>query len=235
MSTIVEATVPAEQFALSGAMDSPADPTFDVVRVVENDAECPFPFVWGQSEDVEEMLAALDADPSVTAVRALARFGDEVLLETRLAPRSRILTYVVHEEEGTILDAHGADGVWSLRILFPDRDSTSRTRSFCDENGLDLVVQRIRPASDPLRAEEHELTDDQHEILRLAYESGFYEVPRETTLEELAAAVGVSHQAISERLRRAHRTLIAQALLPDEAPVQPHWTGHSRAVGASQD
>nr|WP_255666509.1 helix-turn-helix domain-containing protein [Haladaptatus sp. DYF46] len=35
-----------------------------------------------------------------------------------------------------------------------------------------------------------------------AYEQGWYEIPRRTTTEDLAAEIRVLHQAISERLRQ---------------------------------
>ena len=51
------------------------------------------------------------------------------------------------------------------------------------------------------------LTDKQGEALELAFEQGYYEIPRDTTAKEFAEAVGISHQALSERLRRAHKNL----------------------------
>jgi predicted DNA binding protein len=46
-------------------------------------------------------------------------------------------------------------------------------------------------------------------------------VPRETTLANLAAEIEVSHQALSERLRRGHGTLVERSLRPGPtAPFQ---------------
>jgi predicted DNA binding protein len=46
------------------------------------------------------------------------------------------------------------------------------------------------------------LTARQRETLRLAHERGYFEIPREVTLDDLADELGVSNQAVSERLRR---------------------------------
>ncbi|ODR82855.1 DNA-binding protein [Haladaptatus sp. W1] len=60
--------------------------------------------------------------------------------------------------------------------------------------------------------EQHELTEQQHETLRSAMEWGYYEIPRRATATDLAEELGVSHQAISERLRRGHRCLVERGL-----------------------
>jgi predicted DNA binding protein len=56
------------------------------------------------------------------------------------------------------------------------------------------------------------LTDCQQMALQVAAERGYYTVPRETTADELAEEFGISHQALSERLRRAHGNLVHQIL-----------------------
>nr|WP_222863711.1 helix-turn-helix domain-containing protein [Natronococcus pandeyae] len=45
-----------------------------------------------------------------------------------------------------------------------------------------------------------------------AVRHGYFEIPRRISLEELAAELGVTHQALSERLRRASDTLAAAEL-----------------------
>ncbi|MFQ5838982.1 MAG: helix-turn-helix domain-containing protein [Thermoplasmata archaeon] len=47
------------------------------------------------------------------------------------------------------------------------------------------------------------LTDRQREILRLALELGYYEVPARVSLTKLAKVVGISKAAMSKSLRRA--------------------------------
>jgi predicted DNA binding protein len=47
------------------------------------------------------------------------------------------------------------------------------------------------------------LPNEQHEILALAVERGYFERPRETTLDELADRLGIPRSTASYRLRRA--------------------------------
>lgn len=54
------------------------------------------------------------------------------------------------------------------------------------------------------------LTDRQLEILRTAYDMGFYEVPREASTKDIAEAVGLDGGTVSEHLQRAERNLLSQ-------------------------
>nr|WP_255473553.1 helix-turn-helix domain-containing protein [Halogeometricum sp. CBA1124] len=56
------------------------------------------------------------------------------------------------------------------------------------------------------------MTDLQRETLALAIRRGYFEVPRSATLSDLAAELGVSKQAVSERLRRALALLARDAV-----------------------
>jgi len=56
------------------------------------------------------------------------------------------------------------------------------------------------------------LTEPQQEAIAEAYRQGYYDVPREISLEELANELDISHQALSERLRRANRVLAGEQL-----------------------
>ncbi|ELY90239.1 response regulator receiver modulated GAF sensor protein [Natrialba hulunbeirensis JCM 10989] len=59
---------------------------------------------------------------------------------------------------------------------------------------------------------EEELTDKQHEALQAAFYSGFFEWPRDSTGEDLAAALDVSSPTYHYHLRAAERKLVTLAL-----------------------
>ena len=56
------------------------------------------------------------------------------------------------------------------------------------------------------------LTDRQFEVVRAAYDAGYYEWPRETTGEEVAAELGVSSATFSEHIHAAERNLLTLLL-----------------------
>jgi len=67
------------------------------------------------------------------------------------------------------------------------------------------------------------LTQNQYETLVAAINHGYFEIPRDVSMQELSEQLDVSHQALSERLRRAYRSLVASELdvTPEEAEPTP--------------
>ena len=53
-----------------------------------------------------------------------------------------------------------------------------------------------------------ELTDLQRETLLIAHEQGYFDDPRQITLEELSEQIGISPTGVGRRLRRAIARLI---------------------------
>lgn len=56
------------------------------------------------------------------------------------------------------------------------------------------------------------LTDRQQEVLEVAYELGYYDVPKESSTTEIAAEFGVDDSTISEHLQRAEHNLLKTLL-----------------------
>lgn len=56
------------------------------------------------------------------------------------------------------------------------------------------------------------LTNRQLEVLQTAYELGFYDVPREATIDDIAAEVGINGGTVSEHLQRAERNILSHQL-----------------------
>ncbi|APW97348.1 bacterio-opsin activator [Halobiforma lacisalsi AJ5] len=56
------------------------------------------------------------------------------------------------------------------------------------------------------------LTDRQLDVLQTAYDMGFYEVPREASIDDVADEMGLDDGTISEHLQRAERNLLTQQL-----------------------
>jgi DNA-directed RNA polymerase specialized sigma24 family protein len=69
---------------------------------------------------------------------------------------------------------------------------------------LDAYEGRERPMD--------ELTDRQREVIQTAYDSGYYEVPREVTTDDLAAELDVDPSTVAEHLQRAERNLLSHHL-----------------------
>ena len=56
------------------------------------------------------------------------------------------------------------------------------------------------------------LTDRQQEVIQTAYDMGYYEVPRETSTEAVAAELEIDPSTVAEHLQRAERNLLSRFL-----------------------
>ncbi|WP_254274433.1 helix-turn-helix domain-containing protein [Haloarcula marina] len=212
MTTIVEATIPADEFALESAFNRFGGVEFRMVRLVAHGRTELVPFLWADCACSDRLCETLETDQSIDSFELLAEFDGDCLLHLNWGPHVRLLASVLDAGNAAILDATGYDGVWYLQLFFPDHDGVSTTYDQCEEYGIDIGFERINHLSERSRYGYFGLTDRQYETLLTAYESGYYDVPRRVNQDELAQRFGVSHQAISERLRRAHETIVTNGL-----------------------
>ncbi len=148
----------------------------------------------------------LSSDGSVRGYSHLTSAGDRHLYQFQLADEARERSiYRGLVETGSVIKhaTATADG-WEFDIAFPSQSALDEFRAFCDGSDLEYRVRRVFTEDatlldDPAGG----LTDKQHELLRLATERGYFTVPRQTNLGDLADDLDISHQAASERLRRA--------------------------------
>ena len=60
------------------------------------------------------------------------------------------------------------------------------------------------------------LSDEQLNLLEIAYQMGYFKVPQEVTAEEIARELDISRSTLSERLRRVEHNLCALVFGPQE-------------------
>lgn len=63
------------------------------------------------------------------------------------------------------------------------------------------------------------LTNHQQEALRTAYELGYFDIPRQASLEDIATELDISASSLSERLRRAETQLIEETVATTWPPL----------------
>ncbi|MBV0926161.1 helix-turn-helix domain-containing protein [Halomicroarcula limicola] len=211
MATAAEISLPAEEFALWETFTRIPDVVFDVERVVAHGEARVMPILWASGAELDEISDAFDADPSVEDEELLVDLNDEWLYRMAWVDDIAAVVQSLVYEEGTITDAHGRNDRWSFRIVFPDSDALSRTYQFCQEEDLTMEIESVtQMESEP--GTQFGLSEVQYTTLITAHREGYFEVPRETTVEELAEKLDVSAQSVSERLRRGHEKLISSAL-----------------------
>lgn len=216
MATIIQAEIPASEFALAETLNTCSDATVECEQLVDQPDDRVMPLVWVRATTPDAFEAALDQDDTVGTYTRIAGTETEWLYEMNWNGNIQLILQMLTTEGAVILDTRGSTDGWQLRVLFPDRDNVRATIDFCSTHNLSIDIHSIRHLNDgdadqgSIRAG---LTAAQHEALSLAYQRGYFSVPRSIDLESLADEVGVSHQALSERMRRGHATLIGETLL----------------------
>lgn len=209
---MVRGTVPAEEFALRDAVESVPDMEFEIERVVDTGEGTVMPLLWVRGVDRHRADEAFAADATVAETELVGDFDEELLYRMEWSDRVDLLLRMVTNHRATVLDAFGTRARWQLRVMYPDREGLSATHEFCHDHGLSFDVESVREM-DGEPAGRFGLTADQFRALTTAAERGLFAVPREVTLEELAEEFDVTHQALSERIRRATGALVEDALL----------------------
>lgn len=211
MDTIAELRLPAEDFALQHTLTVVPTATFEAERITAHDTDRVLPLLWVAGEGLDNIGSALDDDPSVDNVELLTDLDSEQLYRMEWVKNTRFVVHMLIEENAAILSASGTASGWRFRALFPDRDALSTTYEFCQTWDLDLSIESVYEMNGE-RYGRFGLTKDQSEALVLALSQGYYELPRESDMTDIAKQLGISPQAVSERLRRAHKQLVQESI-----------------------
>jgi predicted DNA binding protein len=164
-------------------------------------------------EDFTSFEAGLDADRTVRNVAKLAETeGRRLYRVTFTDYGEQFATFPAWGElDISILDSTGTHEGWEVRMRMPDRGALREFRSVCADRDIPLQLVSIYEDRDP--EETHPgLTDEQREALRVACELGYFEVPRRTSMTEISNRLGISSQAVSERIRRGTDRLVEESL-----------------------
>jgi hypothetical protein len=161
----------------------------------------------------DDLRAACEACGLVASVRVFAVADGSHLLRVEWAEPVAFVETLV-ETDAVCLRARGTADGWRFRLRFPDRAALGECYRDCAERGLDLTVRAVQSSAwsgdgGPGDA----LTPEQREALRVAFEAGYFSVPREATLADVADALGVSDTAVSQRLRRGVERLVDRTVL----------------------
>ena len=171
------------------------------------------PFVWVTGGGDAAMDGALAADPSVESAERMAALDTGWLYRMSWGDAARALVESLVAEDGVVMSGLGRRSEWLFHVLFPSRESLSVAYDGFEARDVSLTVESIHDLEEPARYRRYGLSDEQHTTLVQGYEKGFYDIPRAIDTGDLSADLGITHQALSERLRRGHRTLVKNALL----------------------
>lgn len=213
MSVIAEVSVPAEQFPLGDLLE--VRPGVEVrLEPVVPVGQADLPFLWARSPDVEAVTEALDGSSMVESVEPIDQVGDETLFRVDWAGELDGIVETIRETDAALLAGGGHGDDWTFSLRFQDHDALRTFYRTVVSDGVDVELEGIHDPNLTVRGTKHELTAEQREALLTAFEAGYFSVPRQTTLVELAEALGISDSAVSQRIRRGLHAVLETELLP---------------------
>jgi predicted DNA binding protein len=207
MSVFVEFSFPVTAFPPGGTLRTYGDVTVEVERVVP--AGSPAQCLWVEGDDSARLLDDLVDGPAVDDVDVLSDLDDRTLARVHWqdGETETPVSDAIESHGAVVVEATGTEAGWQVLLRFLNATSVAAFYQECRRRGIDVGLDRVG-GSVPDGEDRHGLSAPQQETLQVAFETGYFEIPRGTTLEALADELGVSEQAVSERLRRGLGALL---------------------------
>lgn len=209
MTWIASVAVPAEAFVLGRVLDDVGDYRAKLRRSVrEGDGVVVHLGVNAADHGLVE--SGLGNRERVDDVTRYDVSEGRALYELRL-DRSDLLR-MLDERDFVLAGVEGTPEGWEFELLTNDREELVAFRTACEERGVPVEFRRLQ-RSELISGERSGPTEKQREMLRLAHGRGYFEVPREVTLTELAEEMDVTPQAASQLLRRGLAAVVGESIL----------------------
>ena len=212
MSLVAIADIAHPELALAPTIRRCPDVSIEVVSHTTTDPETGLFFflVEGADERFEE---ALERDQTIDSWVLVDDLESVRLYRLRHTEQTKLISPKTAALGGLMLKAESTDRGWAVRLHLPDREALADLWEYCDREGISFELYRMFRQDEWTNGFAPELTDHQRDALVAAYEAGYFEEPRETSLEELAERLGISPAAVGGRIRRGTGRLVESTLL----------------------
>lgn len=214
MATVGEFTIPSDSFPLGSFFTAFPDVSVELERVVPTtDALIPFVWVRGASPDEEAQIEATAGHHAeVKNVALVDKVEGEYLLRVEWVPDHEGVLKAITETGVTLLSGVGSEDTWTVEVRGDSNEDISEFQQYCRDHNIPAELASLHALNTLDSGAEYDLTDTQREALQLAYERGYYQSPREVSLDELAAEVGITGQSFGSRLRRGIHQLLGSTV-----------------------
>jgi predicted DNA binding protein len=167
------------------------------------------------SADFGRFEEGLRRDSTIEAFERVIDTRDgEAIYSFEYTDDAKILSPVISAANGVILDMENDGTAWIFTVWIPERTDLVGLWDYARDNDIEIELVRVNEYAS-LHTTDGGLTDSQREALLVAFETGYFEEPRDATLSEVAADLGISQPAASGLLRRGIKRLIMSSLLDE--------------------
>lgn len=211
MSVIAEFRVPSTGFELGHILTIDGDTTIELERLVPI-GKATVPLFWIHTSSPDSFIEKVQRHESVNETSVLDSFEDRTLFTLDWDVGQDRLLSAIDANGGHLLNAIGTPDAWELELRFPSHDALGEFTTQCEQANIRMDMTRIFNPTPPESGPWYGLTEPQREAMILAVRMGYYDIPRGCTTKEIAEKIGISDQAVTERLRRAIVSLVQNTL-----------------------
>ncbi|MDJ1432740.1 helix-turn-helix domain-containing protein [Halostagnicola sp. A-GB9-2] len=129
---------------------------------------------------------------------------------------TKLISPATIELGGLLLRAKSNDRGWTVRLHLPDREALSSVWEYCEREDISFELYRMFRRDEWTDGTSPNVTDEQRVALETAYEEGYFEEPRKTSLAELADLLEISPTAVGGRICRGTGQLVSNTLLEED-------------------
>lgn len=211
MATEATFTVPSEQFPLGTVFEQLPDVTVELERIIPA-RDVVIPYFWVRGQGVDDIEDAFDAHPGVKRIKLVDSIDDEYLLRVKWAVDYDDVLTTLTETNISLLEAVGTNEQWTFDVRGDTRNDLADFQTRCRAADISITLRELQAITPVETATEAALTDTQQEALVLAYERGYFESPREVTMEDLGTELDITAQAVASRLRRGMKQILGHTI-----------------------
>ncbi|WP_323174361.1 helix-turn-helix domain-containing protein [Natrialba sp. PRR66] len=222
MAVIAHLRIPADSFELGRILELEASGTIELENMVPL-GEKAVPFFSVSDEVRESFEKNVESHPSVERIIEVTRHNGDRLYSLDWNVARDVFFQGVLDLRGQLLSATGTPNTWEFEIRFPTHEALSEFQEYCSNAHISLEVGRIYNPVRPGTGMWYGVTKAQREKLMRAVQGGYYSIPRRMSTQDLADDLGISDQAVTERLRRAIETLTENTLIAMEEELEEEF------------
>ncbi|ELY41616.1 helix-turn-helix domain-containing protein [Natronorubrum sulfidifaciens] len=222
MAVIAHLRIPAASFELGRILELEASGTVELENMVPL-GEKAVPFFSVSDEVRESFEENVENHPSVERIIEVTRHDAERLYSLEWNVGRDVFLQGIVDLQGQLLSATGTVRTWEFEIRFPTHETLSEFQEYCSNAHIPLEVGRIYNPVRPGTGIWYGVTQAQRETLVRAVQGGYYSIPRQMSTQDLADELGISDQAVTERLRRAIETLTTNTLIAMEEELDEEF------------
>lgn len=212
MAVIAHFRVPADSFELGRILELEEGGRIELENMVPM-GEKAVPFVSVSDEVRDRFEKKVASHPSVDHIVEVTRHDGERLFSLDWNVARDVFFQGIVDLRGQLLSGTGTVETWEFEVRFLTHEKLGEFQDHCSNAHISLEVGRIYNPVRPGTGMWYGVTGPQREALMLAVQGGYYSIPRQISTQELANELGISDQAVTERLRRAIETLTRNTLV----------------------